>query len=386
MARRLVQIAAGLNPGDAISNEVRWIHALAAERPYRQFFRETHIYAEHIHPELDLPVENAERYRPAANDIVLLHYGIAADTVARLTEWKVPLFLRYHNVTPAHFYRPYSLALAGRLERARRDLRRLRPFFAQSFAASAFSASELAELGFAAVRTLPVLFGARRDPFASAAFPEDGGRRSAAQSSEGQASPASAAQAAFSDASGPLALFVGRIAPNKGHADLLKIFYYLRRILPSARLAIAGGRFPGLEHYDAELRHLRRALGLEDSVRFTGFVSQAELDALYARADLFLSASAHEGFGVPLLEAMQAGAPVLAYAPPGSAAAETLGGAGALFRRMDHKRTAELAAKLLIDEGLQAAVVRGQRERVAAFDPVQGFAEFYRAVREVVPA
>lgn len=349
MTRRLIQVAPGVNPGDAITNEIRIIDQYFRAAPYRDIFSGTEIYAEHIHPTLRDVARPAHLCSPGPDDFVLYHYGIAARITERVRSWTgTRKALIYHNVTPAQYYRPYSLYVAGRLERARRDLRDLRDCFDLIFADSRFNRSELEAFGFTDVRLLPVLFSL--DRFSP---PLQVGLNGAGPLVEG-----------IERRSSFEILFVGRIAPNKGHADLIKIFYFLQRAEPRARLILAGDVSAHAEAYLSELRTLVRSLNLQDSVEFTGFVTDEALAAHYRQADVFVSASAHEGFCVPLLEAMRCDLPVVAYASVHSAVAETMADAGVLFDRLDYPVVAELVLSLLHDDELRRGVIERQRERV----------------------
>ncbi|MEQ9366576.1 MAG: hypothetical protein RIF32_20215, partial [Leptospirales bacterium] len=148
-ARRLVQLAPGVNPGDAITNEIRIIDRYFQSAPFHELFSDTAVFAEHIHESLTDFAQPASRYNPRPGDFVLYHYGIAARITERVRSWsEVQRALIYHNITPAEYYRPYSLYVAGRLERARRDLRGLRDSFDLVFADSRFNGAELAAFGF----------------------------------------------------------------------------------------------------------------------------------------------------------------------------------------------------------------------------------------------
>ncbi len=347
VVRRFVQIAPGVAPGDAISNEIR---LLADAAVAQGFAARTEIYAERIGAGLDFRAQQIMRYTHQPGDCTVLHYGIAFDYADHAGAFRSPSALIYHNVTPAHFFLPYNLAIAGKLERARLQLRALRPMFDAAFADSSLNARELERAGFAAPGLLPVLFPVRGAP---AARPV---RRP------------------------PCVLFTGRVAPNKGLTHLLKIFACLRRLIPDATLKIAGDAPRGLESYRLELTRLARALGLSQAVEFTGFLSESDLSAAYAGADLFLSASLHEGFCAPLLEAMELDIPVLAYAHEHSAAEETMGGGGVLFRKLEYPRVAALAAELLENSALREAVLAGQRARMTRYDRAGFAARFFTSL------
>jgi glycosyltransferase involved in cell wall biosynthesis len=100
---------------------------------------------------------------------------------------------------------------------------------------------------------------------------------------------------------------------------------------------------------------------------FTGAVPDEDLAAYYRKADAYVSLSEHEGFCVPLVEAMAADVPVLAYAA--GAVPETLGGAGVLFRPKDLEFAAEMLGTLVYDRPVRERVLEGQRRRLVDFGP-----------------
>jgi glycosyltransferase involved in cell wall biosynthesis len=115
------------------------------------------------------------------------------------------------------------------------------------------------------------------------------------------------------------------------------------------------------------LRDLIAQLGwLPDRFLFTGAVPDRELSAYYRYSSVYISMSEHEGFCVPLVEAMAADVPVLAYAC--TAIPDTLGGAGVQFAPKDFEHAAELLGMLAFDDDdLRASVIEGQRRRLAHF-------------------
>jgi glycosyltransferase involved in cell wall biosynthesis len=172
-------------------------------------------------------------------------------------------------------------------------------------------------------------------------------------------------------------LFVGRVTPNKRHEDLIRLASCWRRFVdPDLRLLLVGklprratGRGETLpRHYFDALQSLMYEEGFTpEQVVFAGHVPHAELLAYYASAHVFVSMSEHEGFGVPLVEAMLMDVPVLAHAA--TAVPFTLGGAGVQFGEKRFEALAELAFALAHDAELRASVLAGQRRRLAAFAP-----------------
>jgi L-malate glycosyltransferase len=163
-------------------------------------------------------------------------------------------------------------------------------------------------------------------------------------------------------------LFVGRVAPNKRHDDLIRVASYWRRFIASDVRLLLVGKLPGRGRYFDALQSLLYEEGFTPAeVVFTGHVDHADLLAFYQQADVFLSMSEHEGFGVPLVEAMLMDVPVLAYRC--TAVGDTLGDAGLQFGEKRIDAVAELAHRLATDASLRAPVLEGQRRRLEAFAP-----------------
>jgi glycosyltransferase involved in cell wall biosynthesis len=157
-------------------------------------------------------------------------------------------------------------------------------------------------------------------------------------------------------------LFVGRFVPNKKPEDLVRFVHAYKRLYNNKARLILAGSYAGFDDYYAQVRGLIAALGATD-VHILGQVSDQELTALYDIADVFLCASEHEGFCVPLLEAFHKGVPVVAYAA--TAVPETMDGAGVLFDQKDPALVASLINAVASDAGLREAVVAAQDASLA---------------------
>jgi glycosyltransferase involved in cell wall biosynthesis len=163
-------------------------------------------------------------------------------------------------------------------------------------------------------------------------------------------------------------LFVGRIVPNKRIEDHIRLAELYKRNIDSYYRFIFVGRYDGLPRYYAQIRALVSEFQmLSDRFWFTGPVPDEDLAAFYRWADVYVSLSEHEGFCVPLVEAMAADVPVLAYAA--GAVPETLGGAGVLFSPKDLEFASEMLGTLVYDRSVRQAVIDGQRRRLADFAP-----------------
>jgi glycosyltransferase involved in cell wall biosynthesis len=255
--------------------------------------------------------------------------------------------LYYHNVTPPEMLRGYNPVFAALLAQGRRELAQFRdmPF---AWAASAYNREELLVLGYANVEVLPY-FLYFDELLASATSPA--GREITGRFADGKVN----------------ILFVGRIVPNKRQDDLLRTFHYYQRLVnPDSRLLLVGSdaNAPG---FRLELEVMADMLRLAD-VHFAGAVSLKEgLGGYYRAATVFLSMSEHEGFGVPLVEAMRFDVPVLAYKSTGVPYA--LANAGILFRTKRYDIIAETIDAIARDSIIRAQLVAGQRDRLKQLSP-----------------
>jgi glycosyltransferase involved in cell wall biosynthesis len=216
-----------------------------------------------------------------------------------------PLIVSYHNMTPAHFFEPWDATLADHLRFGRLTLPVLAPRTALAMADSAFSADELSAAGY----ERPEVGGLLLDT-----------------SSLLEAQPDTDALIRSASQSGPKILAVGQLFPHKRVDVALLAFRHLRFIRPGAHLVLAGAS--RLRPYRHAIETLIHDLGLGASVTVTGEISASELSAHYRTADLLLMASEHEGFSVPLVEAMSFGVPIVARRF--GAVPETLGDAGVI--------------------------------------------------------
>lgn len=159
-------------------------------------------------------------------------------------------------------------------------------------------------------------------------------------------------------------VFTGRVAPNKCPEDIIAAFYYYKKnIQPKSRLFLVG-RYDGMPAYKTQLDVYVKQLGLED-VYFTGHVKFDEILAYYHIADVFVCLSEHEGFCVPLVEAMYFGVPIIAY--DSTAIGDTLGGSGLLLQDKSPAIVGEAIRLVAENKELRDRLVMGQKERLKDF-------------------
>jgi glycosyltransferase involved in cell wall biosynthesis len=332
------QFVAGFSNGDAISNEARVLRDC-----FRRWGFASEIFCEtkRILPELRKDAHDVSHYTPAPSDVVLLHLSIGSplNEVFRTLPYRKALL--YHNVTPPEYYRVINPQTADQLTRGREQVKALANVAQINMADSRYNAEELEAFGYRDVHVLPLVLDL--DKLVS--------------------SPDRRVTRRFKDGKTNI-LFVGRCVANKCIEDLLAaLAVYTQTVDRGARL-IHVGSYAGSEPYYAFLLARCRELGI-DEVHFVGSVTQSQLNAYYGLADIFLSMSEHEGFCIPLIEAMVHDVPVVAHAA--TAVPETLDGAGVLFHGKDFGLVAETIGRVASDETLRAAIIRGQQERLARY-------------------
>jgi glycosyltransferase involved in cell wall biosynthesis len=161
--------------------------------------------------------------------------------------------------------------------------------------------------------------------------------------------------------SGPILLNLGAKKIHKNQLRLVQAFAAVRAAAPEARLVLAGARTP----YEDRLREEAAKLGVSDAVRFPGYVDEADLEGLYAAASVFVFPSLNEGFGLPVLEAMSRGVPVVTSSV--SSLPEVAGDAALLVDPMSTEAIAEATTRVLTDRSLRERLVEAGRKRPAAF-------------------
>lgn len=329
---RIDQIMAGYADGDAISNMAAQMRAI-----FREWGYQSDIFADpaNISPSLRGDAFALSDYQGGSRDICFHHYGIMSPAAERFIQSSARRIMIYHNITPPSWFKGFDDALAGRLLKALEALPRLASEIDDIWTVSNFNASELARMGIAEAKLLPLPF--TPPPNKTAASPLN-----------------------YNE---PLTnlLFVGRIAPNKRIEDLIEAFaWYHLTINRQSRLFIVGSVWSCPRYYSM-LRMLVGDLDIEN-VCFEGFVTDDQLPEYYRLADLYVSASQHEGYCLPLVEAMYHRLPVVARATGGTP--EAMDGAGLLYDNLDNAELAALFDSLLTDAKLRTEILDAQEARI----------------------
>jgi glycosyltransferase involved in cell wall biosynthesis len=348
------QLLADVAQGDAITN-----YAIAL----KNYLRQNNYRSELLVPKCNDPnflnqVKIFKENYLNKYTAIIYHHSIGSDITQYAIQHQGPKSLIYHNITPAKFFDAYRPEFSELLRKGRADLNILSESFSIAAGVSAYNKLELEQAGFHDPQILPIPIDPRKwsippDPHLMNLYQD--GRINL--------------------------LFVGRIAPNKCQHHLIEAFeYYIKRD-SRARLILVGFADPN----DPYVRYIYRIIQekkLRSRVVVTNLVSDSKLQAFYRTAHLFWSMSEHEGFGIPLIEAMWFNVPVLAF--KSSAVPETLGEAGLLFTSKDDFLNLAALAKVLVkDEDIKYKVLAAQRRRRMDFTPNVVLTNLFDIIRKM---
>lgn len=329
--------------GDAIGDSARAVRDML-----RRMGHEADLFALTIDDDMRQDVRPFGDPAARRGDVTIFHFALPSPMTEAFATLEGARVLQYHNITPARFFAPYDAALFRLAALGRRELGTLAGRVDLALGDSAFNCAELRELGFERTGVMPIAVNVERLTSAP--------RRPALERilADGLIN----------------ILFVGRIAPNKRIEDHIRLAEMYKRYVDSYYRFIFVGRTDGVPGYYAGIRALIDDFQmLPDRFWFTGPVPDEDLAAFYRWADVYVSLSEHEGFCVPLVEAMATDVPVVAYAA--GAVPETLGGAGLLFEPKDLEFAAELVGSVVYDQDVRARVLDGQRRRLQDFSPAR---------------
>jgi glycosyltransferase involved in cell wall biosynthesis len=341
--------------GDAIGDSARRVRDLL-----RGLGHTADLYALTIDDDLAGDVRPFSDPAARRGDLTIFHFALPSPMTAAFASLGGGRILQYHNVTPAAFFAPYDAALFRLAALGRADLKTLVGQVELALGDSEYNRRELEALGFDPTGVFPIAVDTSRVT--------ERVRRPALER--------------ILDDGLVNFLFVGRIAPNKKIEDHIRLAEQYKRYVDAYYRFIFVGRYDVVPRYHSMIRALMAELRLRnDRFVFTGAVPNAELAVYYRHAAVYVSLSEHEGFCVPLLEAMAADVPVLAYAA--AAVPDTLGGAGVQFAPKDLEYAAELLGRLAFDDDLRAQVVAGQRRRLADFGDARVARDLANVIRQL---
>ncbi len=357
---RFIQLVPWLASGDAIGQHVRQIDRLA-----QQLGISSVIVAQQCEPGLEGLCHPLSDLVVQPNDVVLFHFSSGSTVTPMLELLSCRVIVDYHNITPSRFFESWSESLAAETRDGRRQLGELSKSPVEWVADSAYNAAEIVALG-KLCSVLPIL------------IPSEKGTGVIDQSLLAALRPNG-----MDD--GPLWLFVGRLTPNKAQHDVIGALSQFQRTVDArARLVLVGS--PSSSAYGDQLVALARDTCVTNSVIFHDALSAPELNACYAACDVFLSMSEHEGFCVPLVEAMQAGLPIVAF--DAGAVGEVGGSAVLLVHEKSYSTICDAVERALGDSSVRAGLAVGrvrQLERFVGSRPREEWRTYLSAVVVPIP-
>jgi len=359
---RFAIVTSHLTTGDAVSNDV-----LAMQRVLANHGLESRMYAESAdfdEPKI-WPLAEIKQFLKSPDDVLIYHHSFGWDTGLELLRKRhCRTVIKYHNVTPPELFTGVSQWHEQKCAEGRRHLEYIaRAGFASYFSDSAYNMRELLALGAAEQNSFVVPPFHQIDRLDSVAPDLD----TLEKYRDGQTN----------------ILSVSRVAPHKNQAGLIEAFaIYHHDYNLASRLVIVGREEQAFKTYSERLRGMIKILALEDAVEFLGEVSEETLKALYLLSNVFMFASKHEGFSVPLVEAMAMKVPIVSYGA--AAVPETVDGAGVVLEELEPLRLAEAVNAVVADEATGFALgVNGWHRYEKHFTNSRIETQFMRALAKL---
>lgn len=375
---RIFQIVTSLAFGDAVGND-----ALAIDRLLRENGYETGIYCRTRDERIKNPSVHLLNEMPklSKEDVILFHYYGYSEIADDVIMLKCRVILIYHNITPPEYFRPYDYSTYRLCSDGRKQLARFAMISSDSscraidayqpyavIADSEYNKKDLLEIGYSCpIEVCPILI-----PF------EDYEKKP----NEDIINEFARTKEEIESGTGTVnVVFVGRIAPNKRHEDIIHTFsWYKENLNMNCRLILAGGT--AAASYQNSLKDYCEELGITESVIFTEKVPFADILAYYSIADVFLCMSTHEGFCVPLTEAMYFHTPIIAR--NASAIPDTLGDSGLLVDDNDPVTASMLIDKVIINKNFRESIIASQDRRLQDFSYENVGKQFIMTLKKLI--
>lgn len=344
---RIFQMLPNLSFGDAVGNDTLTLEKLIREMGYETGIFALRIKKSHFTKDARQVDEMPELKE---DDILIYHYSTGDALNYKFAEYKCRKVLMYHNVTPPKFFKGHNDEMEAVCEEGLKGIRYLADKVDFVIADSEFNKSDLRSYGFTCpIDVLPILirfedYDQKPDKKLMRTFPkkQDGGRVS------------------------HTFLFTGRVAPNKKQEDIMAAFYQYRKLFDKDARLVFAGNFRSNDLYYERLDYYKKALGFTDEeVLFTGHIKFNQILSYFHLADAFICMSEHEGFCVPLAEAMKFKIPILAY--DSTAVGETLNGSGFLVDDKDPVFLAYCMHELVTNQELRKNLIAREEERLKDF-------------------
>lgn len=327
-----------------LENSALCNHALQMQRAVREAGLESEVFAEHVRETHEgrghKHVDYGSKFAAKPGDILLYQFAIGSVVADFLKARPERFVVDYQNITPASYWQHWEPGVTWGMNWGRAQLQQLATRADGAITHSRYSANELDALGYPEPTLTPLLVD-----FASFEHSVDQKLLSVLQEQK--------------KGGGANVLFVGWMSPHKCQHDIIRAFKLYRDLYdPLAHLHLVGRT--GSQAYIDACQKLINELDLSTSATICGGVSDGELGAHYAAADVLVCMSEHEGVGVPLHEAMHHKVPVIGYAA--AAVPETVGDAGILLNRKTPALVAAAINRVVRDNALRSELIeRGLR-------------------------
>lgn len=354
---KIVQLLTTIAFGDAIGNDTLAIRDFIQEKGY-----ETAIYAEGIDSRLPagtaLPCDEMPPLE--RDDILLYHASTGTPLNIKQLSYGGKKVMIYHNVTPPRYFSGYSPTAEDNCRWGELQIAYAARYVDYCIADSEYNKQQLLAMGCQCpIDVCPILI-----PF-----------------EDYEKAPDEKLLQKYRGDGWTNLLFVGRIAPNKCQQDVIRAFYvYQKRYNPKSRLFLVGNGKG--EKYQQQLADYAEQLGIADKVIFPGHIKFNAILAYYHLADVFVCMSEHEGFCVPIVEAMHFRKPIVAYAS--TAVPETMGNGGLLLDSKDPELAAGAINRVLEDSNLKNYLLSQQEEELKRFQYEAVKARFWECLQKML--
>jgi glycosyltransferase involved in cell wall biosynthesis len=356
---RVAIVTSHVSTGSAVSSDVLGMCAALERRGI-----DARLYAETSdleHPKI-WPLSEIKDFLKDRDDVLVYHHSIGWNpALGLLRDLKCRTVIKYHNITPPSFFSGISAWHEEKCREGREQLQAIVDAGCDLYLSdSHYNQQELLAAGADELRSFVVPPFHEIDRLQSL----DADLDTLDQYRDGRA----------------IVLSVSRVAPHKGHADLIEAFaFYHHDYNQNSRLLVVGREEEAFADHSKRLREMLEFLLLQDLVTFTGEISDSELRACYLLASVFVSPSKHEGFCMPLVEAMAAKLPIVAH--DSAAIPETVGDAGIVLQHRDPELMAESINLLTSDEAMNVELgIAGRRRYENHFAPNIIETKFLRAL------
>lgn len=337
---KIINMLPILSFGDAVGNDALALHHSLQKAGYTCELMAAYTAPKIAQNETVRSTDDLSGIKP--DDIVIYHLSTGHELNLLFANLNCKKIIRYHNITPPHFFCGYHPILLENCLDAYHQARMMAKCADFCLADSAYNREELIRMGYRCnIEVMPILI-----PFSD--YEKEPDAQVMEQMHDGMTN----------------ILFTGRINPNKRQEDVIAAFcVYQKQYNPNSRLILVGN-YEGMENYYERLLVYVKEIGA-NNVLFSGHISFPAILAYYRSADLFLCMSDHEGFCVPLVEAMFFDIPIVAKNT--TAIPYTLGGSGFMLEDENPMIAAALMNRVLTDECLKNKIIDGQRERLCDF-------------------